>query len=372
MRSGRSSALPALLVTIALLLALEAAARIYSPNTGGVLVERPLLALYAGIPHPEEVFSLLNAGCLDWAPYEHWRVRPNLHTRFYNTNSLGFRGRETPLEKPPGRFRVAVLGGSAAWGLGSTADDRSLPGRLETILRAEHPGRDIEVIDAGQPGFTSAQELIYFQRLISRLSPDLVLLFNGYNDVYADFLNAEPGWPQNALLLQSRYDDSFRHQWRRDIAALLRASRFLDLATRKIKTAAVQARGGPAASAIDPATTAAEYVRNVQAIARLAAPAPVWVALDPVLATIHKPLAPEERASLAAKEHAVAGYTERVRAAYRAIAGGVRAAGLPVIDLDDALGSKPELLFADECHFGDEAAARFAHTIAKDWKSVIQ
>jgi hypothetical protein len=42
-------------------------------------------------------------------------------------------------------------------------------------------------------------------------------------------------------------------------------------------------------------------------------------------------------------------------------------AGLPVINLELALGTAPRLMFADECHFGDEAAERIAIKIAEEW-----
>jgi lysophospholipase L1-like esterase len=35
-----------------------------------------------------------------------------------------------------------------------------------------------------------------------------------------------------------------------------------------------------------------------------------------------------------------------------------------VVRLDDALGAEPKLLFADECHFADEGAARVAAALA--------
>jgi lysophospholipase L1-like esterase len=40
-----------------------------------------------------------------------------------------------------------------------------------------------------------------------------------------------------------------------------------------------------------------------------------------------------------------------------------RDAGLEYVDLQGSLGAEPELLFADECHFGDKAARRIATAI---------
>ncbi len=362
-----------LALTGGLFLALETGARIFFIDSrAGLLSQHPGLAMYAGMERPEEVFSLLNPDCLEWSPYEHWVVKPNLRSRFYRTNALGLRGPETALEKPAGRFRIAVLGGSAAWGLGSTADDRSLPGRLEAHLRERNPSRELEVINAGQPGYTSGQELIYFHRLISRMNPDLVLLFDGYNDFDADLHNSHPGWPENANILQARYDASFNgSRLRQEIVGLLRLSRFFDLTSQKLRAAVFPAAEARRAST--PAqVTAMNYVHNVKALARLASPAPVWVVLQPVLATVQKPLAPKEREVLAAKEKMIPGYTERVRRTYRSIEERVRASGIPFLDLNAALGKQPKLLFADECHFGDEAADDLARPIAAACERLIQ
>lgn len=337
-------------------------------STGGLLVNRPLLKLYPTIERPEEIFSSLTPASLQWSPYEHWSTRPNLRGRFFRTNTLGFRGSETTVQKPAGRFRIVVLGGSAAWGLGCTADARTVPGRLEARLREQYPGRDIEVINAGQFGFVSGQELIYYHRVIVPFAPDLILLFDGYNDIMADFTNLVSGWPQNAALLQARYeDDALAHHLRESIVAFLRRSRFLDLTSRAVTARIAGRTGNPAQPVIDPAVTADQYVHNATALARLAAPVPVWIALQPVLACTRKPLAPDEQAVIAAKERAIPHYTARVQAAYRTMEAGTRAAGLPVIDLEQVLGTEPALMFVDECHFGDEAADRIASAIVREW-----
>ena len=57
-------------------------------------------------------------------------------------------------------------------------------------------------------------------------------------------------------------------------------------------------------------------------------------------------------------------YRARVAEAHRAMLQAVQAAGFPFIPLDDSLGTEPTLMFADECHFGDNGAKRIASRIA--------
>lgn len=346
----------------------EVAVRVYRNQTAaGILTDRPLVDLYPGIERPEEIFSLLSPDSLEWSPYEHWITRSNLRSRFYRTNALGFRGPETTIEKPAGRYRIIVLGGSVAWGYGCTADDRTVPGRLHARLREQFPGRDIEVINAGQAGFVSGQEMVYFHRLLKRLAPDLVLFFDGYNDVSADFLNPVSGWPQNATLLKARYEASWRERDAGDdLAALARRSSLIDLLWTRFFPEVEAMSSGAGGTPITAAETAHNYVANVKAVASLASPAAVCVALQPALATIHKPLAPQEEQILARKDRQIADYSERVGAAYAAMEAEIEAAGMERIDLNTALGNEPELLFADECHFGDLAADRIARVIAEE------
>ena len=358
-----------LITTSLVFLCLEVATRLYFRSEAkGILTKWPMLKLYPTVERPEEIFSTVTLDSQQWSPYEHWVTRPNLRSRFFRTNALGFRGPETTARKPSGRLRIVVLGGSSAWGLGCTADERTVPGRLQTLLREKYPGRDLEVINAGQFGFNSTQELIYYHRLIAPMSPDLVLLLDGYNDVLADTMNSTSGWPLNAGLLQSRYQESFRpQQLGRDLIAFLRQSRFLDLTSRKLSELLASTRHSSVTPTVPPTATAASYVRNVVALSRLAAPATVWIALQPVPAYTRKPLAPEEARILEEKEKTVQGYTERVATTYRAMEAEMRAAGLHVINLELALGTTPRLMFADECHFGDEAAEGIAIRIVEEW-----
>jgi lysophospholipase L1-like esterase len=350
-------------------ISLEVATRLYLQTAAkGILTEGPVLALYPTVEHPEEIFSSVTQDDLQWSPYEHWVIRPNLRSRFFRTNSLGFRGPETTVQKPDGRFRIVVLGGSSAWGFGSTADERTIPGRLEALLRAKYPGRDIEVVNAGQIGFTSTQELIFYHRMIAPLKPDLVFLFDGYNDVLADLMNSISGWPLHAELLESRYQGSFRSpQLGRALSAFVRQSRFLDLSIRKLSELLAPATRSSVTPVVTAEETAASYLRNVVALSRLAAPMTLWIALQPVPAFTRKPLAPEEARIVDRKAKAILRYKERIETTYRAIESGLRAAGLPVINLELALGAAPRLMFADECHFGDEAAERIAIRIAEEW-----
>jgi lysophospholipase L1-like esterase len=104
---------------------------------------------------------------------------------FLEINSLGYRDVEHALSAPPERFRVAVLGDSFT-------EARQMPieatywHRLGEELGAcpALAGREIEVLNFGIGGYSTAQELLAYRIDARRFEPDLVLLgFFAGNDV---------------------------------------------------------------------------------------------------------------------------------------------------------------------------------------------
>src|SRR6185295_17578099 len=90
-------------------------------------------------------------------------------------NSDGLRDREYGREKAPGTFRVLVLGDARTAGLQVRADE-TYPKRLESLLSALPSSARVEVVNAGIPGYGTADELRYLQSFGERWKPDLVVL----------------------------------------------------------------------------------------------------------------------------------------------------------------------------------------------------
>lgn len=88
------------------------------------------------------------------------------------TDANGLRAPNHPEEKPDGVFRVMTLGCSTTFGWG-VDDDESYPARLEALLQGD--GHKVEVINGGQPGYTSFQGLWLWDRTLKLYHPDLVI-----------------------------------------------------------------------------------------------------------------------------------------------------------------------------------------------------
>lgn len=96
------------------------------------------------------------------------------------SNSLGYRDREHELEKPPGTFRVVVIGDSIAAGLKVDRFDDTLPPRLEREL--QEAGVPAEVISLAVSGYNTRQEVETLKDRGLAFAPDVVLVAYSLTD----------------------------------------------------------------------------------------------------------------------------------------------------------------------------------------------
>lgn len=110
-----------------------------------------------------------------------FRLAPNSSTRHdnkefdyvFNTNALGFRGRDVPVDKPAGTRRVVVLGDSFVAGVG-VADDAVFTTRLERLL--SDAGKPTDVVNLGRSGSSTIREFDLYESFGSRFGGDDVIL----------------------------------------------------------------------------------------------------------------------------------------------------------------------------------------------------
>jgi len=114
-------------------------------------------------------------------PYMVFGLKPNFRSDTVNVNSLGLRGGEIK-KKKESCYRIVVIGGSAVFGGSVPGDEMTFCGLLEKDLKIKY-GKNIEVINAGVPAFISMQELILLEDKIIAMEPDMIVIFDGFNDV---------------------------------------------------------------------------------------------------------------------------------------------------------------------------------------------
>jgi hypothetical protein len=102
----------------------------------------------------------------------------------FRTNSLGLRGRELELPKPPGVFRIVLLGDEAILGE-STDESLTVAARLEHWLQTRSQIR-IEVVNAGLPESCPLLTFLHVRHKLLALQPDMLLVDVNPGDVQDD------------------------------------------------------------------------------------------------------------------------------------------------------------------------------------------
>lgn len=102
-----------------------------------------------------------------------------------NINSLGFRGNEFTEIKPDNTFRIFLVGGSQVFGTGATSDSTTIPGYLQNYLEELDYSFTTEVINSGLKGVDSHKELLLLENMLLDFTPDLVIVYDGLNDLRA-------------------------------------------------------------------------------------------------------------------------------------------------------------------------------------------
>jgi len=113
-------------------------------------------------------------------------LEPNQHYPTININSHGFRGPEISKEKPEHTYRIFWVGGSTAFGSGSTSDETAIPGFLQKKFNESNLDVRVEVINAGISAFESYRETYYIKSKLLEFEPDLFIVYDGANDAWVN------------------------------------------------------------------------------------------------------------------------------------------------------------------------------------------
>ncbi len=308
---------------------------------------------------------------------EGWYEREDLIKIRINSN--GLRGPEISVAKPPGVFRIAILGDSFAEGF-QVGYEARFSDVMEKALAAScvPQGKRVEVLNFGVSGYGQAREILMLRHRAKAYAPDLVLvLFHGGNDFRNNTKEMERNpfnpyfvFADGKLVLDrsNLETEAFRRKlrWsnlRNDIVARVRFLQVLqDYYERTIiqaETAAAEADGidpgvtnvrtlsvAPPESELDAkawALTEAHF-RIFAQEAKAIAGAPLWVAnVPPALALL--PSQAERARQIAALGLDDADYVER------RLAGFFAAEGIAFAPLSAALRTQAEITGRDLHHF---------------------
>lgn len=296
-------------------------------------------------------------------PYVGFVLRANSEsraaTRPFSINSLGLRGPEVALEKPPGVYRIACLGGSTTFGTNVSVDEATYPARLQALLN-EQPDApyEYEVLNAGVSGYNTAESLVNFALRLVEYDLDAIVVYHAGNDARA--LQAEGFRPDYAHLRRSWLYaeisplERFLLRWCRTYAWIARGHDADQQYGRLVHYVFVpefeELFLEPEVGLPDGALDA--YARNLRHLIALARANDVEVVLSTFAHC---------RDLMSEDEHDFIGAVELMNDRVRELAA---QEGVALVDVDEAMSDKRRF-FADWMHRNDEGADHHARIVLR-------
>lgn len=130
----------------------------------------------------------------DWHPYVMFKQPQNVSNKVFSTDKFGMRYTvnkntnekyslfDTP-NNNKNKKQIAIVGGSAAFGVGATNDSKTISSFLTSAA-------DYDVFNLGFRAFNHFQELIMFQQVLHKFNNlKYVIFFSGFNDIFFSKFN---------------------------------------------------------------------------------------------------------------------------------------------------------------------------------------
>jgi lysophospholipase L1-like esterase len=151
---------------------------------------------YRRSPWTAAYFKALKRSGSRWYPYVYWKSSP-MSSPYLNVDQQGDRVTwNKPSRNDRPTLSVFAFGGSTTWGYG-VRDDYTLASLLAKRL-AEKTDYKVEVLNYGQMGYVTTQEvLLLYQLLAQGMRPDVVVFYDGINDCFAAYQAGIAGLTQN-------------------------------------------------------------------------------------------------------------------------------------------------------------------------------
>ena len=285
--------------------------------------------------------------------------RPGAELGPIRHNAQGFRGPAIEMPKPPGRLRLAFLGGSTTYCAEVSSNEKTWPQVVTRRLADAMSGIEVDHVNAGVPGYAVSMSLANLRARVAALGPDVVVIYHATNDLaYNTFQLARA-----AGLIEKRPDAE--RFW------LARYSLLVDLLEKNLRVASLQTQASAPAGklALDAGRAAAPFREDLRALVREAKLHAPVVALVTFASRLRRGQSDEALAAAAvsslyympylAPRDVLAGY-ERYNDVIREVAheeGTLLVEGADAVPADGAH-------FTDSVHLTDAGAERLAHRIA--------
>jgi lysophospholipase L1-like esterase len=163
----------------------------------------------------------------------------------YRINQWGYRGADFARAKPPGVYRIVLLGDSFTFGEG-TPDASIYSAVLDAALRERQiDGRHVEIVNLGMPAEDSGTELVTYREFARTLAPDRVVVQWHTNDFPSTAVQKD-----HLRLIGMQYREMFSsaadYRWSRLLSALYLRSRMPAISRDLVATTRAELDAGRA------------------------------------------------------------------------------------------------------------------------------
>jgi lysophospholipase L1-like esterase len=185
----------------------------------------------------KEIFRELRQQDMEWEPYLHYRFKP-MNGKHNTIDANGIRKTANPSMKDSATaLKIFCFGGSTMYSSGSR-DNYTIPSELSKLIQTNFSDQNVEVTNFGCHGYTRASENIQLQlELIKNNIPDIVIFYDGVNEIISAHQNNEAGTPTNAYNRKKEF--KIGHSYKKRIKLMVYSSnlyRFVATIKRKLFT----------------------------------------------------------------------------------------------------------------------------------------
>ena len=273
-------------------------------------------------------------------------------------NSLGFRGPEIAVPKPPGTLRLAFLGASTTWCGEVSGQDKVWPHRVTAELGQTFPGARLDYVNAAVPGYTLDSMLKSLQHRVAPLQPDVIVIYEAGNNFSDEMrqLAAAQGIIAEAKMHELSWPSRYSVLWNLVEKNLL------------VRQAQRMARANQGRLTVDPATLGEKYRQALTELVKAAQQQAPLVAVATFSIQLRPGQSPEQQARTSESAFFFMPFvTPRLLidgyARYNQVAREVAAeTGALLIGGENDIPGDP-LHFVDTVHFSDGGAQAMADRI---------
>lgn len=200
---------------------------------------------------------------------DYWQIEPksglrvpiaNFSSGRISINSLGFRGPDIAVPKPPGTVRLAFLGASTTWCGEVSGNDYVWPKLVTDALGQAAAGVRLDYVNAGVPGLTMESLLKNLEHRVAPLQPDVIVIYEAASNFSGEMreLAAQRGIIREAKMQELSWPSRYSVLWNLVEKNLL---------IRRAQQIATDSQGRLEA---DPLTLGEEYRQSLTQVVRAA------------------------------------------------------------------------------------------------------